>query len=242
MNEQAPSTRFSNQSDVEQIAEYRRFNLPAWIGLFFGFAAFCALISPFLWSVPLVGAVVCGVGLLLAIARENMGGKYPSLLGMTLCCFFLAWAMSSFYFQRSVIYNEAQIVGKQWLQLLIDGEDGIAHQAMLHPTARQSLGLSVDDYYKMDETKRVAKNEMFRMSPASDIIQMGSGSTIQLTENLVQEKMSDLDKAILIRQVYTVSKPDHDPVEAVVTITRQYKDDLGRANWMVPDIEPISAR
>lgn len=240
MNEQAPSStapRFSNPDDVDEIVAYRRFNLFAWIALLVGLLAGVALLSPFLWSVPVLGIVLGICGLAMVRRNENMGGRGPSWIAITLCCFCLTWAISSFYFQRSVLYKEAEVIGKQWLQLVLDGEDMIAHQAMLHPARRQGGGFSVDQYYAMDEDSDAAKDRVFKIAPASEIMALGPDAEIRVLENQVQQKMPDLENAILLRQLYRISKEGGKSVEAILSITRQYRDDLGRANWIVADIE-----
>lgn len=233
MNAESTS-RFSNREELEQIGEYRRLNVAAILALILGLGSVGALLHPQVWIVPILAVALGILGLALAHRRDNMGGTVTSWLAIALALFFVSTAASRIYFQRSVIYSEAEFIGRRWLQLVIDGEVEMAHQAMLHPASRQAFGLSVDDYYAMDEKAREDKDKVFSQPPAADIAALGPDAKIKLVRNITQDV--DLEYAKLIRQTYRVSSPSKDPVEAMLTITRSFKPELGRAAWIVADI------
>lgn len=229
-------SRFSNRDELDQIAEYRRFNLASIFSVLLGLASASALIAPNLWIVPIL-AVLLGVGgLWMAKRSDNMGGATAAWVGIALALFFVSWAAADIYFQRQVVYAESKAVAEKWLNLVISGEDKIAHQAMMHPTARQPAGFSVDDYYSMDDQATTDKDRVFKASPAADIMALGADAKIRLIQNITQDV--DLRYAKLIRQVYRVSAPGKEPVDALLSITRSHKEDLGRATWIVANIEP----
>lgn len=229
-------SRFSNRDELEQIAEYRRLNLASTFSVLLGLASASALIAPNLWIVPIVAILLGAGGLWMAKRSDNMGGIVPAWMGIALALFFVSWAAADIYFQRQVVYAESRAVAEQWLNLVIAGEDKIAHQAMMHPTARQPAGFSVDDYYSMDDKATSDKDRVFQASPAADIMALGSDARIKLIENITQDV--DLRYAKLIRQVYRISAPGKEPVDAMLTITRSHKEELGRATWIVANIEP----
>ena len=235
MNDQNES-RFSNREELEQIGEYRRFNTVAAIALLLGVCSAVSLLAPNAWIVPIVAVSFGMGGLALARRYDDMGGRMTSWLGIFLALFFLSWAASKLYFQRQVIYSEAEAAARIWMNLVATGEDEMAHQAMLHPTARQPAGSSVDDYYAKDEAAREDKDAIFGRPPASYIFEAGSDIDIKLIENLTQD--IDLQYATLVRQIYRVSVPGKEPVEALMSFTRSHKEELGRATWIVANIEP----
>ena len=235
-SQQTTPSRFSNREEIEQIREYRRFNAASALAFVLGIGSIGSLASPKMWVVPFVAVIVGAVGIWLANRRDNVGGRGTAWAGIFLALFFVSMAASRFYFERTVLYSEAEIIGKKWLSLVAEGEDEIAHQAMMHPSQRQAAGFSVDEYYAMDKTQMAAKNKTFAASPAKDVLQLGADAVITLTKNLNQNV--DLKYGKLIMQNYRVTAPDKDPVDVKLIIARSYKDDLERATWIIADILP----
>ena len=229
-----PTPRFSNRDEFDQISNYKRVNLPAILGMVLGIGSFGALFHPYLWIVPVVAVFLGGLGLWLQYRSEGMGGEISSWAGIALALFFLSWAAAQFYFQRQVIYSEAEVIARTWLKLVTHGEDEIAHQAMLHPAIRQASGFSVDEYYSMDEQAMTAMQNIFGKPPASDIMELGPDAKIELIQNVTQDV--DLKYGKLILQTYRLIAPNKQPVEAMLTMARSYKEDLGRASWIIANI------
>ena len=234
MNEQIES-RFSNREEREQIGGYRRFNAVAMLSLLLGLASAVALLAPNAWIVPILAVGFGMIGLWLARRNDDMGGALPAWIGIALALFFLSWAASRLYFQRQVIYSEAEAVARMWFNLVASGEDEMAHQAMLHPTARQPSGSSVDAYYSKDEKATIDKDTIFGRLPASHFFEAGTDTKVTLVENVTQDV--DLTYAVLIRQIYRITPPGKEPVDALMSFTRSHKEDLGRATWIVANIE-----
>lgn len=227
------TTRFSNREELEQIDEYRRFNFLAVLAVVLGIASAGMLLHLYLWLIPIL-AIFFGLTALARIRKnDNMGGYALAWAGIALSLFFSTWAASGIYFQRRSIYREAQDVAHQWFDLVLDGEDEIAHQSMLHPSARQAGGLSVDDYYALDEKARKDMDKVFHTPPVSEILGK-KNAQVELLDNVTQDV--DLTYAQLIRQVYRVTLPDREPIDLMMAITREFKDDLGRASWIVADV------
>ena len=86
----------------------------------------------------------------------------------------------------------------------------------------------------MDDKASEDKDKVFTTSPAADIMSLGPDAKIELIENVTQD--IDLEYAKLIRQIYRISAQNKQPVEAMLTITRSFKPDLGRATWIVADV------
>lgn len=238
MNEQQspPTSRFTNREEIEQIGAYRRFNAAAALAFVLGIGSVGSLASPKMWVVPFAAVIIGALGLWLAKRQDNMGGTFLAWCGICLALFFVSTAASRFYFDRHVIYSEAEAVAKNWLKLVAEGEDEIAHQAMMHQARRQAAGFSVDEYYEMDKEAMVAKNKVFAGSPAKEILAIGGDVDVTLIENLTQDV--DLKYGKLIMQTYRVKAEGKEPIDALLTIAREYKEDLGRCSWIVANIEP----
>ena len=233
MNEQT-TAKFSNREELDQIGEYRRVNAAGVLSLLLGIASAGALIHPNVWVVNFAAILLGMTGLWMTNRNDNMGGRFASWAGIALGLFFLAWAASQFIAHRMVLYGEAQAVAEDWLQLVVEGEDKIAHQAMLHPASRQATGFSVDDYYAMDENANTARKNIFGTKPASEILGIGGDAKIQHTKNVTQDVDLKYGKLILLE--YRLTGKDKEPVDALLTIARSYKPELGRATWIVADI------
>lgn len=233
MSEQT-ATRFSNQEELEQLGTYKRFNFVAVLGALLGLASSTMLLNLFLWLIPSL-AVFCGILALYRIRKsQELGGYALAWSGIGLALFFTSWAGSHLYFQRLAIYQEAEAVATDWFELVFQGEAEIAHQAMLHPSVRQASGLNVREYYGRDEKARRDRDKVFQKPPVSGILALGDQAHAQLIDNITQDV--DLTYAKLIRQVYRVSAPNQEPIDLMVSITRAWKDDLGRATWIVADV------
>ena len=224
-----------SQRQEEMAGDYRRISGLAMATLLFGLLSVVALAHPAAWVVPLIGLVL-GLFSLFTITRsESVSGSFAAWVGISLALFFLAWASSSYYFQRRVVYQEAQAVAAKWFDMVLAGEAEMAHQAMLHPARRQAVGLSVDDYYTKDEKAREDLELLFAGEPAKTLLNYGTDATVKLVENVTQDV--DVATAKLVRQVYRITKPGQDPIDAMLSITRQIRDDLGRVSWIVASIE-----
>ena len=220
----------------ESMDDYRTVSMFAVASIVLGILSVGSLVHPGVWFVPII-AVCCGVfGLRSIRKQDNMGGTVPAWAGIVLALVCLSWAFSQYYFSRWVIYAEAQAVSERWFRLVLDGEDMIAHQAMLHPAQRQSAGFSVDEYYRMDEKAREDKDKLFSQPPASEVLAMGQDAEITLVSNLTQDLSAGPAK--IIRQVYRISAPHKKPVDAMISLTREYRADLGRATWIVAEVVP----
>lgn len=233
MEQSGPS--FSG-NEREAMDEYRTVSMFAVASFGLGLLSVGALVHPSVWIVPFI-AVFCGVFGLRSIRKhDNMGGTVSAWAGIVLALVCLSWAVSQYYFSRWVIFAEAQAVSEQWFRLVLDGEDMIAHQATLHPAQRQSAGFSVDEYYRMDEKAREDKDMFFSRPPASEVLALGQDAEITLVSNLTQDEQAGPAK--VIRQVYRISAPNKKPVDAVISLTREYRADLGRATWIVAEVTP----
>ena len=218
----------------EAMDEYRTVSMLAVASFVLGILSVGSLVHPGVWFVPVI-AVCCGVFGLRSIRKlDHMGGTVPAWAGIVLALVFLSWAASQYYFSRWVIYAEAQAVSERWIRLVLDGEDMIAHQAMLHPAKRQSAGFSVDEYYRMDEKAREDKDRRFSQPPVSEMLALGHEAEITLLSNLTQDLSAGPAK--VIQQVYRISAPNEKPVDAMMSLTREYREDLGRATWIVAEV------
>lgn len=229
-------TRFSGSSDEEQMGAYRRVNFMAIFALILGIASFVAIKSPFLWLVPIITLFVAIPALAMS-RRDDMNGGFPSWLAIFLALFFLSFGVAEYCLNRSVLYSEAYSITKDWLDLVVAGEDRIAHQGMMSVTTRQSSGKSVDEYYDLDEEAAAELERRFSVKPTADLLGAGTDVEIDLIKNVTIQ----FDHAVglgMVQQLYRVTPPGKEPIEAKITLTRKF---LGKsqdaATWIVADVE-----
>ena len=229
-------TRFSGSGDEEQIGAYKRVNFMAIFAFILGVTSAVAIISPFLWIVPILTLFVAIPALAMS-KRDDMSGGIPSWLAIGLALFFISFAVSKYCFNRSVLYTEAFSITKDWLQLVVSGEKRIAHQAMMNITARQSSSKSLDEYYELDEEAAAELKKRFSVKPTSDLLGIGADSEIDLVKNVTIQ----FDHAVhlgMVQQVYRVTPPGKEPIEAKIILTRRFKDKAtDQATWIVADVE-----
>lgn len=228
---------FSNREEIDQIGTYRMFNPAAALSFVIGLISALALVSFMSWVVPLIGVAIGALALWLAARRDNMGGATLAWVGIFLSLLFLSMAVSQFISERQVLYDEAEVIGRRWLKLVTEGEDKIAHQAMLHPANRQARGFSVDEYYDLDQDALEAKNSVFTSSPAKEILGIGKSAPAKIDLIKNHSQGIDLKYGKLIFQTYRVEASGQKPIDATLIIARSYKDELQRASWIVADIK-----
>jgi hypothetical protein len=219
--------------DRESIGDYSSLSPLSIFAFILGLGSIVALTHPASWVVPLI-AIAFGIFALRSIARtDGLQGAVLAWIGIMLALFFLSWASATFYTDRWVVYHESEQVSRRWLNLVVSGEDEIAHQAMVHPAKRQSAGFSVDEYYAKDEIARNAKDEIFATSPISDIFNVGGDAEITLVRNVVQGVPIPSSNSQLVRQIYRITPSGKPAVEVLITLTREYRKDLQRPTWIV---------
>lgn len=233
MKEQAPS-KFSNSGEVQQLTEYRRFNLLAIFAAVLGVLSVGVLVSPFLFILPLLAIFLGACGLGLHYRRDDLGGRVPAWVGIALAMFFMSWAASQFCFSRCVYYSEAHGVVNEWVDLVVKGELEIAHQAMMSVTRRQANSLSVDEYYAMDEEVAKQRDEVFAEPPLCDLVKMGEDTDVKLIKNV--SLVHDLDSS-LMEQVYRVSPANGDPMDLKINTLRRFNKTAEKASWIISGAE-----
>ena len=234
MNESAPS-KFSNAGEIEQLNEYRQFNLLAVIAAVLGIASGSVLVSLFLIVVPLLAIFLGLCGLAAYRRRQELGGRFASWFAITIAVLFLCWSVSQFFVARCVLFSEAYSVADKYLKLVVAGEREIAHQAMMSITRRQAVGVSVDEAYAVDEQVRDAMESMFATEPLATLVTVGEDVQIELVQNSLLTH--DLNNTIM-QQIYRITPAGKDPIEAKVSILRNESDKIDRASWIVSDVEP----
>ena len=234
MSEATPS-KFSNSGEVEQISEYRRFNLLAIVAALLGIGSVGLLLSPFLVIVPLLAIFLGACGLVAYRRRDDLGGRIPAWIGIALAVFFISWSASEFLLTRCVYYSEAYGVVDDWLQLVVKGEREIAHQAMMNIAQRQATGLSVGEYYSMDDEARTAMNEVFAEEPMATLVTLGEGTDVRLIKNV--SLTHDLGNSMM-EQVFRVTPVNGgDPIDLKVSTLRRYNESVEKASWIVSGAE-----
>lgn len=233
MNESTPS-KFSNTGEIEQIAQYRRFNLLAIFSALLGIASIGLLVSPFLLIVPLLAIFLGVCGLVAYRRRDDLGGRIPSWIGICLALFFISWATAEFSLTRCVYYSEACGIVDDWLNLVLNGEHEIAHQAMMNVAQRQATGLSVDEYYAMDSDARTAMEEIFSEEPMSKLASFGKETNVRLLKNV--SLVHDLDNT-MIQQVFRLTPSNGEPLDLKVVTVRRYNTSAKTASWMINGAE-----
>ena len=154
---------------------------------------------------------------------------------MTVALLFGAWAVSQYLADRMVVYRESRLVAEEWLRLVLDGKVDVAHQAMLAPNNRQSPAMPLDEFYQHDEKASSQKERFFSISPASDLVALGSGGQIRFVRNVSQE--AGVGSSRFIQQEFAIGATNtQEPIHVVVSIKRTVRDGLGRIGWQVAEI------
>jgi hypothetical protein len=146
----------------------------ALVALVLGSAAALALAAPYLWLLPIAGAVV-SVAALISIARDPQGkiGRPAAVAGLVLSLLFGAWAISNHLTRQRLLYQQSEAFGERWLQMVLDGDMHAAHQLKMGQDERRPPGTDLAAYYQEDTEANRSFREFVRQSPVSELAAMG---------------------------------------------------------------------
>lgn len=199
----------------EPTESYRSVSVLAVCGLLFGLASILAWTHPLLWSIPLVGLVICALALRkLAHDAPNLVGWKAAWLGLALSLVLGSAAITRWTVHHFLVEREAVRVGEMWLEDLRAGKTYAAHQLTLVPMGRLATGSSLPAGYD-DAPQLLAQYQEFVDSSLVKAIRRIPGQP--------QFRLYEINKY--------QSAHDRDRIEAVYAVT--YEMDGKRRTFFV---------
>jgi hypothetical protein len=133
----------------ESLAGYRTLSISAVGGLIFGLLSPLALLDPLLWSIPLIGVLLC-VWALYQVRREDsvLAGGAAARWGLALSLIFVAAGPANWLVYWRRIDGEARKFAELWFDLLAKGQPEKAYQLTLSPETRQPLDEGLWEFYR----------------------------------------------------------------------------------------------
>jgi len=251
--EEATSGGFSDAED-NNVAGYKAVHWLAIAALALGLFSLLALATRFLWFAPAIAVGVSVVAVVLTRpTQDRYTGRWLAVVGLVLGAFAMACAPIATMSRNRVLYSAAADFGANWLRLVVDGQDQLAHQYTLDSSNRQ-LNDDLTVIYKPTTTgianagrpggpptdRYSEMVEFMSQDILQDLKECGKGAQIELLEN-VSIDVAPSTRRDLVRQVYRVTPTDGgEPVDVGIAFQRQLHTDAGKALWQVLRCTPPS--
>jgi hypothetical protein len=227
----------------EVLAEPPAISSLALVALVLGLAAALALAAPYLWLVPIAGAVV-SVAALISIARDPVGkiGRPVAVAGLVLSLLFGAWAVSNHLTRQRLLYQQSEILASRWLQMVLDGDMYSAHQLKMGQDERRPPGTDLAAYYQEDTEAHRSFREFARQSPVAELAAMGPDAVCRHLRHLRWERVRDyggpLDRIV---QQFDVAAPGNaaQRIGVQIELFRSVSRWSGEAQWRVSEVKRI---
>ena len=227
-----PMSGLSSDRDAE-IVQYRALSLPAMAGLIVGLLSPAAIIAPLLWSLPMLGIVLSGLGL-RQIARNptERAGRKAAIIGMGLSLFFLLSAASHRHVYYQLLRAEARHFSEQWFTFLANGEPHKAHQLLSSPDFRQPIDENLWEFYRQSpqwegELRTHVEEPLVRL-----LLELGDKAQARYWNCDKNHEEHDADHDLVL-SVYAITYTDADEKKTffvALTLERLHLED-GQSNW-----------
>jgi hypothetical protein len=121
----SPPSRIASfhTEDVEQVENYRTMSKLALASLLLGLVAPVCLFAPLLFTIPVLGAILC-IAALRRIAKSDgmLAGRGAAVCGLAISVVTIAAAMGYATVTKQLRANQASEFSQQWISLLLDGK------------------------------------------------------------------------------------------------------------------------
>lgn len=149
-----PTAQFS-ELEPEDLEDYRPLNRSSLVAFVLALASPMALTHPAMGLIPALGIVFALVGLRQFRDPEvKHTGRILAVLALTVCLFFLSWAIAREASRKRNLYTRSRIFAESWFNLLQAGKVNEAHQLTILEGRRAARGQSLETYYQRRESKR----------------------------------------------------------------------------------------
>ncbi len=242
--EEASSGGFSSAED-NNVSGYKAIHWLAVVSLLLGLFSLLALATSFLWFTPAiaVGASIVAI-VLTGPKQDRYSGRSLAIAGLVLGAFAMACAPMARLSRQQALYSAGAEYSKNWLRLVLEGKDQVAHQYSLESSERQ-LNEDLAELYKPINYDEIveqtgtrppidpysAMTDLLSSDAVTDLKACGPDAQIELLENRGTEYVPSRGSDAVIQVFRVTPKSGGDPVDVRVEIERKYHPEVKKGLW-----------
>jgi len=220
----------------EEISQYRSVCAASVIGLLLSLLSPLAVVSQSLLLVPLLGMVVCLIGLWRISRRpDELIGRKAALVGLAISCLFAAAVASGRYYHERLLVGEAERFASIWMEQLAEGRPYNACQLLLDRDERHVLGDDLDEYYQSHPKLREIIDERYLDNSAVQTL-LAAGATAKI-ESVQTTGVWRKPELAYVHLLYWISYEEDGQQKTMplkLGLERKPQDD-GTASWKIFD-------
>ena len=234
---QSDATATPDASTTAQVIEYRSPQPLAVLTLALGLLSFLAVLRPVLWVVPLVAVVLGPISLWRLANDRTKVGRQAVIWGMALALFCGAWGISRHVSRHWWLTSQARVYVDAWLDLIQQNRLKEAHQLHGRQIQRVPEGMSIDEYYRTDESAAHDMRMFFDREPLRSFVTLTEPVEVQFQRAAVEtdlhfDSVTLHYEVIMRREGRTYSRPIH------IIMKREAVEGTSDSQWFVFTVEP----
>jgi hypothetical protein len=229
-----------HSDDPPEISEYHTMSALAIVALVFGLASPLCFWAPLLMGIPVFGAALAIVSLRRIAAGDGaLVGRGLALVALALC---LASACASISFDRVTRYlrsNQAEVVARQWIGLLLAGKSQEAFNLTVdgtRPPAPPAPGMPPPTETPLES---FTKNPLVQA-----LVAAGADSEVRFDELLSFTPMSS--GQMVVEQEYSITpatgSPSGTPIKVSLDVHRSRRAGEKALSWLILSFRDANAR
>ena len=229
----SPSKLFSDHDDP-QLTTARKLHPLAFVALLLGFLSTLAYAGVVYWGLAGIGMLGCVLILMFLQRRKSVcSGQNLAIAGLLLTIVMATFAPTEFFSRRYRIGQQANVVGKQWIDSILRDEAYVALAATEEPTTRL-VKKHLDKFYRDDDDRRKRYESFVNGKRVRTLIALNGSARVRF---YATEKMNRTDKADEITNVYAVTYLETPTVSKTffvrLTIERTDRRDTTTGFWKI---------
>jgi hypothetical protein len=228
--------------DPAEVSEYRTLSALAIVALIFGLAAPLCFWAPLLMAIPVVGAALSIIALRRIAGSDGaLTGQGAAFTALALCLASAAASISYDRVTRHLRSNQAEVVARQWIELLITGRRQAAFDLTVdaaRPPAPPAPG---------EPAPKETPIEAFTKSPiVQTLIAAGPDSTVRFERMSSYRSLSP--GQVVVEQEYwidpsaTTNSRPAGPVRVVLALQRSRLAGERDMHWLVASFRDANAQ
>ena len=220
-----------------EMSAYRSPHRLAVTALVLALASPLTLVSPLLWILPGVAAILAVVARRQVAANPN---QYTGLgisavaLALSLAC--LAMGPAQYFSQQQFMYRTATKNAEQWLELVGNGDLQRAHQLVLKKPERVETENEIAVLYSTNATKEREMNEYFSNDFARELVEAGDDAEYVFVAG---KRISQYRRDNYVTLQFSMSRENSGTTKTTlfnIVMARTPSDDKTEASWRVSNV------
>jgi hypothetical protein len=237
MRPSVPDVHITDSQDTE-MAGYRALSGLAIAGLLLGIVTPLALLTPWLWILPLAGLILSASGL-RRIARDPtaLTGRKMAWTGLLISLVVAVAAPTDWLYYRWVLRNDARQFSSLWLRCLTHDEPHKAFQLCQRPQERRPLDDSLWAYYRNDQKQQNSLRTYVASPLVRTLLALGPRAVVRFYDTVDQE---EYDNGDLVSLTYAVTYEEEGEKKSFFITIESLRSNAGNgdAGWRIVGAAP----